>query len=222
MTRELAVLLGGRLVGVLSREKGARLSFRYDRAWQDAADAYPLSLSMPYSRREHPHEIVDAYLRNLLPDNDLILERWGRRFHVSPRDASGLLEHVGEDCTGAVQFCLPERIDELPARGGKGAVEWLSEAEIADYYALWKKNPQAARWVVNATRETCARAGEDPQLARDREELGPQVQSKMVLEYPYMVYFRRAPAPVGTRIQAIRILHQARDVETALAEDEPS
>lgn len=65
-------------------------------------------------------------------------------------------------------------------------------------------------------------AGEDPQLSRVRQELGPRVQSKIVRDYPYSVYFRRAPSHVRARVQVVRILHQARDVEAAFAEEDLS
>lgn len=82
-----------------------------------------------------------------------------------------------------------------------------------------RQNPPAARRVVQAIRDTCRRAGEDPQLGRNRPELGPEVRSKVVLEYPYMIYFRIAPATVQARVEILRILHQRRDVKAAFRED---
>jgi plasmid stabilization system protein ParE len=87
---------------------------------------------------------------------------------------------------------------------------------IADFYAVERKNPAAARRVVQAIRATCQRAGEDPLLGRARSELGEHLRSKIVLEYPYLVYFRASPRG---RVEIVRILHQARDVETAFRED---
>lgn len=72
--------------------------------------------------------------------------------------------------------------------------------------------------MVEAIRRTCQRAGEDPQLGRDRPELAPGVRSKIVPEYPYLIYFREAPSPAGATVQIARILHQARDVERAFSE----
>lgn len=42
-----------------------------------------------------------------------------------------LLCHVGEDCAGAVQFVLPERLGDI-VNGADGAVAWLTENEIAE------------------------------------------------------------------------------------------
>ena len=105
MTQTLLAQLDGRTVGRVQRLRtgGLRFSFTYDDAWRNDADAYPLSLSMPLSASEHRHPIIEAFLWGLLPDNEIILDRWAKRFHVSPRNAFALIAEVGEDCAGAVQ-----------------------------------------------------------------------------------------------------------------------
>ena len=128
---ELIVLLSGERAGVLVRQKAGSLLFRYEDAWRDDLDAYPLSLSMPLSRREHPDSVVRPYLEGLLPDNRAVLERWARDFQVSPGNPFALLAHMGEDCPGAVQLVRPERFEALSDPSGS-SVQWLSENEIAD------------------------------------------------------------------------------------------
>lgn len=129
-TPTLTTLLGGRLVGHVEQNTQGRLRFTYDQAWRDSPAAYPLSLSMPMGRREHADDRIRPYLEGLLPDNDWILRRWGSQFHVSTRNPFSLLAHVGEDCAGAVQFCRPERLDELQKQA-RPPVRWLLEHEIA-------------------------------------------------------------------------------------------
>ena len=51
----------------------------------------------------------------LLPDNDRVLQNWGKRFQVSPKNVFRLISHVGEDCAGTVQFVSPERLETLIA-----------------------------------------------------------------------------------------------------------
>jgi hypothetical protein len=68
---------------------------------------------MPLGSTEHGHARIEAFLWGLLPDNDRVLENWGRRFQVSPRNVFRLITHVGEDCAGAVQFVRAERLEEL-------------------------------------------------------------------------------------------------------------
>src|SRR4029077_4942468 len=107
-----------------------RLTFVYDDAWRQAADAYPLSLSMPLGAKEHGRALIDAFLWGLLPDNDRVLSRWAAKFHVSARNVFALISHVGEDCAGAVQFVTPARLSAIRS-GKEDKVEWLSESDIA-------------------------------------------------------------------------------------------
>lgn len=140
---ELVVLLERREVGLVRHARG-RLTFVYADAWRDARGAYPLSLSLPLAAAEHKHAAIEPFLWGLLPDNDIVLERWAKRFQVSARSAFSLLSHVGEDCAGAVQFARPERQDEL--LGDKPSdVEWLTEAEVAERLRALQRDVSASR-----------------------------------------------------------------------------
>lgn len=130
-TSELVVLLYGAPIGTLRCDRHAKLSFVYADEPRSARHAVPLSLSLPLARREHGHDAVDAFLWGLLPDNENVLARWGREFHVSSRNPFALLAHVGEDCAGAVQIVPPERLDEI-AGPGPVRVDWLGHLEIAE------------------------------------------------------------------------------------------
>lgn len=129
MSEELLVLLKGRRIGRVRKHQG-KLSFEYTQDWRDDSAAYPLSLSIPLARKSHDGPEVRAYLEGLLPDNETILRSWGRKFGVSHRSPFDLLEYVGEDCAGAVQFVAPDNLDALTL--DRGGVKWLSEDEVAE------------------------------------------------------------------------------------------
>lgn len=141
---QLTVLLAGRAVGQLVRGAGRKLTLRYDEAWRDAADAYPLSLSLPLMAAEHGHRAVSAFLWGLLPESPLVLDRWARQFQVSANDPFALLSVVGEDCPGAVQFARPERVPGLEAQR-KPEVAWLTRAEVAQRIQLLRTDHAAWR-----------------------------------------------------------------------------
>jgi len=86
---------------------------------------------MPLALGEHGHAKIDPYLWGLLPDNEQVLDKWGRKFHVSARNAFGLIAHVGEDAPGAVQFVRADRVDAL-RRASPADIDWLTEAMIAE------------------------------------------------------------------------------------------
>lgn len=130
MTEELITLLSGAKMGRLTRT-AAGVSFVYDKIWRDVRDTLPLSLSMPFAKMEHGPEVVEPFLWGLLPDNELILTKWARRFQVSARNVFALIANVGEDCAGAVQFVRPERLDAVLSQT-MNEVEWLSEGQVAE------------------------------------------------------------------------------------------
>ncbi len=126
---ELIAIAEGVEMGIVRQERG-RISFTYADSWRAAEGAYPLSLSMPLMAAQHAHAAIEPFLWGLLPDNDLILNRWAQKFQVSARNPFALLSHVGEDCAGAVQFAKPERVALLQAKDF--AVDWLTDADISE------------------------------------------------------------------------------------------
>jgi len=126
----LTILLSGRIAGRLEADGSGNARFRYADSWLDTAGAYPVSLSLPLTQRDFPPQTVSAVLWGLLPDNESLLQRWGSRFHVSPRNPLALLSHVGEDCAGAVQFVSDDRLESVLA-GADDRVEPLSDAGLA-------------------------------------------------------------------------------------------
>lgn len=126
---ELIALAGDREIGRVRMERG-QLSFRYADAWLAGRSwHFPLSLSMPLASPEHGNRVVSPYLSNLLPDNTDILRRWRQRYGVRSQSPFSLLEHVGEDCAGAIQYVRPDRLEAVLA-SKPPPVQWLSEREI--------------------------------------------------------------------------------------------
>jgi serine/threonine-protein kinase HipA len=166
MSKELVALLDGTEVGRVVRDARGRLRFIYNDAWRKAADAYPLSLSMPLGAKEHGRSVVEAFLWGLLPDNEHVLARWAARFHVSARNAFALISHVGEDCAGAVQFVTPERLDAIRS-GKEDKVEWLDEAEIAKRLETLRKDHAA--WRLPSDTGQFSLAGAQPKTALLRQ-----------------------------------------------------
>jgi len=130
MTDSLVVLLGDEVVGILTRLSRDRLRFDYDGTYRTRPAATPLSLSMPTQVASHPDHVVTPWLRGLLPDNQAVLDRWARQFHVSASSPFSLLATpIGEDCAGAVLFVPPDGVERARAR--KGNITWLDEEGVA-------------------------------------------------------------------------------------------
>jgi serine/threonine-protein kinase HipA len=140
MNGELVTLLGDVEIGRLRRDRRGRISFVYDHAWRQTDGTVPLSLSMPLALAQHRPAAVDAFVRGLLPDNELILKRWAARFQTSATNAFTLLARVGRDCAGAVRFLAP---DEVERALGRGRTRWLDEATIAAWLRALREDVAA-------------------------------------------------------------------------------
>lgn len=112
LLRELQVCLNGKLVGYYSKLSHGGTTFQYDSAWLAWESAIALSRSMPLRKRAYDGEVVSSYFENLLPDSAVILRKIAERTGAAGRDAYSLLNEIGRDCVGALQF-LPASV-ELP------------------------------------------------------------------------------------------------------------
>ncbi len=122
----MQVLLNGRLVGHLRLASSGAIGFTYDQGWLSWEHAMPISLSLPLREEAHQGAPVIAYVENLLPDNQAIRERVAARVRAGGTDAWHMLEKIGRDCVGALQFVS----GEVPeAHGLEG--EPVTEAQIA-------------------------------------------------------------------------------------------
>jgi serine/threonine-protein kinase HipA len=144
------------------RDDRGKLSFTYNEPWRTAADAYPLSISMPLALAEHGHAKIDPFLWGLLPDNEIVLDHWARKFHVSARNAFGLIACVGEDCAGAVQFVRPERLEAILGEAPP-PIEWLDEAAIAQRLRTLREDHSA--WRIPRDTGQFSLAGAQPKTA---------------------------------------------------------
>jgi serine/threonine-protein kinase HipA len=162
MIKELIAVVDSREMGRITRDRNGKLSFVYNNDWRNAPDAFPLSLSMPLGLAQHGNAKIDPFLWGLLPDDERVLDQWGRRFHVSARSAFGLIANVGEDCAGAVQFVRPDRKDAIQ-RWSPADIEWLTEATIAQ--RLRTLRTDHAAWRLPRDTGQFSLAGAQPKTA---------------------------------------------------------
>jgi len=100
----LDVYVNNRLAGQLLKELSGAISFGYYPSWLEWEHRFPVSLSLPLQRPAWRGEPVVAVFENLLPDNPEIRKKVAERFGAAGSDAYSLLEEIGRDCVGAMQF----------------------------------------------------------------------------------------------------------------------
>ena len=102
MMEQLDVFLCNRPVGTLTRSDNGDLSFQYLPEYL-AANAIPLSSTLPLDPMPFPERDIAAFFSNLLPDES-VRQRIADILHLTPEDTFGLLRMIGGDCAGAVAF----------------------------------------------------------------------------------------------------------------------
>lgn len=161
----LTVLLSDHIAGRLDVDSNGNPQFTYAESWVATPGAYPVSLSLPLTQKTHPTATVSAALWGLLPDNENLLQRWGSRFHVSPRNPVAMLSHVGEDCAGAVQFVSDDRLQKVLS-GGEDQIELLDDVELASRLQRLRQDNGMARNVDDVGQFSLAGAQSKTALLR--------------------------------------------------------
>lgn len=134
----LNVFINNRLVGRLEKEAGGAIAFGYDQSWLDWPPRFPISLSLPLRRAAYRGEPVVAVFDNLLPDNPGVRRIVAERTGAQGVDSYSLLEQIGRDCVGAMQF-LPDGADNNALGPAEG--EPIDDAEIERMLANLARAP---------------------------------------------------------------------------------
>lgn len=107
----LSVWYDVRKVGTL-RQEDRRLAFRYERAWSDSKDSFPLSPRLPLGESEFVGDEPLFFFSNLLPEGPL-LRALCKLKRLPEGDTFAQLREFGADAAGA--FSLLNE-DEIPSR----------------------------------------------------------------------------------------------------------
>jgi serine/threonine-protein kinase HipA len=162
MTTTLIAFAEGVVMGTITHGKGGQLTFLYSDEWLVSPRAYPLSVSIPLAPGQHGQRKIEPFLWGLLPDNEIVLGQWARKFHVSPRNVFGLIANVGEDCAGAVQFVRPDRLDAVRS-GAEAEIQWLNETGVAERLRALRQDQSA--WRIARDTGQFSLAGAQPKTA---------------------------------------------------------
>lgn len=121
----LRTIICGTPAGTLWQDAQGLVHFKYDEGYHGA----PLSLALPICNRTYHQQALLPFLFGLLPDSEQQRKAIARDFGISPNNPVTMLDCIGLDCQGGVQFCREERVDDVLARSGE--YRPLTDHEIA-------------------------------------------------------------------------------------------
>ena len=129
MMRRLDIWWGGRIAGQLTQNQHGELGFAYAAEW--VADERTLALSASLPKRLAPYSRAKCrpFFGGLLPDEGQRVAAAGA-LGVSPANDFALLDRLGGDVAGALQF-LPPGVAP-PAAFVEGTTVPLDDAELID------------------------------------------------------------------------------------------
>ena len=169
--KELRVLFDEAPMGILTQTDGGQTQFQYNSSWLDDTTSTPMSLSLPIAEQPYRGARLENFLWGLLPDNDDVIQRWAKNFQVSPRNAFGLLQHVGRDVAGAISF-VPMHDDEN--RWSEGGLENITDQEIGLRLKEIEDDPSA--WTSPREEGRFSLAGAQGKFALRWDDRGKQWQ----------------------------------------------
>jgi serine/threonine-protein kinase HipA len=103
MAESLVVYWDGALVGHLYLNAAGAAEFAYADPWLEAADARPISVSLPLQREAFPRSRALPFFEGILPE---AAQRSGvaRALGISPQNEFGLLRALGGEVAGALEI----------------------------------------------------------------------------------------------------------------------
>ncbi|MGH9393316.1 MAG: type II toxin-antitoxin system HipA family toxin [Terriglobales bacterium] len=139
MARTLDVYLRDDLVGHLAQDDGGQMIFGYTGHWLNKPGAASLSQSLPLRKKNFKGNECRAFFAGILPEASK-REIIARNLGISARNDYAMLEQIGGECAGAVNF--------IPAGGALPAPNYgyrkLSESELAAVLRELPKRPLLA------------------------------------------------------------------------------
>lgn len=116
---------------------GESLKLRYDSAWLEAPDRFPISLTMPLGEGATNEKVAITWLMNLLPEGHP-LRALTRMLGASSEDVIGLITETGGDLAGALtigEHSAPGEPDYRKLPGGDALERIITELPARPFLA---------------------------------------------------------------------------------------
>ncbi len=165
MSKVLEVKLSGVPCGEVTQSSEGNLLFNYRENYPTTAT--PVSLSMPVGFLRYSKATVMPFLQGLLPDNQNALTAIAKRFGVSPNNPFALVQMVGAEVAGALEFFDSGVEPHMTSNSAK-----LLSPELVAQMLQEKLNEYEDGTLTTAAPENLSLAGAQPKLVLHRDNEG--------------------------------------------------
>lgn len=115
--KKLYVALYGQIVAELQQDSSGTKKLVYTTEAKPTAE---LSVALPYRKSPYPKKQTMPFIEGLIPEGESVRQSLAREYNLSSwKNPFGILEKIGLECAGAVQFITPEDMEHYPNLQGE-------------------------------------------------------------------------------------------------------
>lgn len=151
--KKLYVVLYGQTIAELQQDASGTKKLTYTPGIKPKAE---LSVALPYRQTPYPQKQTMAFIEGLIPEGEAVRQSLAEHYRLSSwKNPFTLLEKIGLECAGAVQFIAPEEIENYTQQ--QGELIPLSTQEIGKRLQQLSTTPGQS-WHMNRERWSLAGA----------------------------------------------------------------
>lgn len=114
--KKLYVVLYDQVVAELTQDSSGAKKLTYI---CDAPPPVLLSVALPYRHSPYPKKPTEAFIEGLIPESEAVRQTLAREYELSSwKNPFAILEKIGLECAGAVQFVAPEELENFANNPG--------------------------------------------------------------------------------------------------------
>lgn len=151
--KKLYIVLYDQIVAELTQDSSGSKKLTY------ICDAPPpalLSVALPYRHSSYPKKPTEAFIEGLIPEGEAVRQALAREYELSSwKNPFAILEKIGLECAGAVQFVAPEELENFANH--QGELIPLTQQQLEQRLQRLQRFPHKS-WVMHRERWSLAGA----------------------------------------------------------------
>lgn len=151
--KKLYVVLYDQLIAELTQDSSGAKKLTYI---CDAPPSALLSVALPYRHSPYPKKPTEAFIEGLIPEGEAVRQALAHEYNLSSwKNPFAILEKIGLECAGAVQFVAPKELENFA--NNQGDLVPLTQQHLEQRLQRLESSPHKS-WVMHRERWSLAGA----------------------------------------------------------------